>query len=169
MIHSETKIMTDQPKNPVQDPSKKWYSIKEAAEYLGISQPTIFRWMKEGVLSFYKVGNSTRFSQEGLDAVIEKTTGMKEAEKAAGSCIACGHTVLVEGRMQSTGKFYFKPSSSSFWSLHEALVSTRARVCPACGYIQLYADTDKLKKLKPKEIEQANEAEAEPDIDDIEQ
>jgi predicted nucleic-acid-binding Zn-ribbon protein len=109
--------------------------------------------MKEGTLSFYKVGGSTRFSKEGLDAVIDKTTGQKEAEKSAGTCIACGHSTLVEGRMQSTGKMYFKPDKSSFWVLHEAVVGTKAKVCPACGYIQLYADTERLKKLKPKEIE----------------
>jgi excisionase family DNA binding protein len=146
--------MTEEVHNPNQDAPKQWYNIKEASEYLGISQPTIFRWMKEGTLSFYKVGGSTRFSKEGLDALIDKTTGQKEAEKSAGTCIACGHSTLVEGRMQSTGKMYFKPDKSSFWVLHEAVAPTKAKVCPACGYIQLYADTDRLKKLKPKEIEQ---------------
>ncbi len=68
---------------------KRWFTIKEAADYLGISQPTLFRWMKEGTLSFYKVGGATRFSQEGLDAVIEKSTGEKEAQQAAGRCVAC--------------------------------------------------------------------------------
>lgn len=146
--------MTDDIKNPDPNTPKQWYTIKEASEYLSVSQPTIFRWMKEGTLSFYKVGGSTRFSKEGLDAVIDKTTGLKEAEKTAGCCVACGHTTLVEGRIQSTGKLYFKPDKSSFWVLHEAVVPTKAKVCPACGYIQLYADTDRLKKLKPKEIEQ---------------
>ncbi len=39
---------------------KKWFSVKEAAAYLGKSEPTIFRWMKDGTLSFYKVGRATR-------------------------------------------------------------------------------------------------------------
>ena len=131
---------------------EKWYTVKEAADYLGVSQPTLFRWMKEGVLSFYKIGGATRFSKEGLDAVIEKNTGQKEAEKAAGCCVACGHTILVEGRVQGVGKLYFKPAKSSFWVLHEALVPTTAKVCPACGYVQWYADIRKLRKLKPHEI-----------------
>lgn len=131
----------------------KWYTIKEAADYLGISQPTVFRWMKEGILSFYKIGGATRFSKEGLDAVIDKTTGQKEAEKAAGRCVACGHNILVEGRVQGMGKLYFKPARSSFWVLHEAMVPTTAKVCPACGYVQWYADTEKLKRLKPLEID----------------
>lgn len=131
---------------------EKWYTIKEAADYLRISQPTIFRWMKEGTLSFYKIGGATRFSKEGLDAVIDKTTGQKEAEKAAGRCAACGHDILVEGRVQGAGKLYFRPARASFWVLHEAMVPTTAKVCPACGYVQWYADVEKLKRLKPHEI-----------------
>ncbi len=135
------KIKTDQ---------KRWYAIQEAAEYLGVSQPTIFRWMKQGLLSFYKVGGSTRFSQEGLDAVIEKTTGQKEAEAAAGRCAACGHSVLVEGRLQGAGRLYFRPRKTRFWAFAEALVPTTARVCAACGYIQMHADTSKLNRLRPE-------------------
>ena len=74
---------------------RRWYTVQEAAEYLGVSQPTIFRWMKDGQLSFYKIGGSTRFVREGLDAVIEKTTGSKEAEGAAG-CLNRVHPVGLE-------------------------------------------------------------------------
>jgi excisionase family DNA binding protein len=126
-----------------------WYSIPEAAEYLGISQPTLFRWMKQGMVSFYKVGGSTRFAKEGLDAVIEKTTGRKEAEAAAGRCAACGHSVLVDGRLQGTGRLYFLPEKTKFWVFAESSVPTRAKVCTACGFIQLNADVAKLNKLKP--------------------
>lgn len=134
------------------DTPKKWYTVKEAAEYLGVSQPTIFRWMKEEVLSFYKIGGSTRFSQEGLDSLIEKSTGEKEAAQAAGCCVVCGHTILVEGRVQAAGKLYFKPAKSGFWVLHEAMVPTQAKACPACGHIQFYVDPKKLRALKPKEM-----------------
>jgi len=127
---------------------KRWYTIREAAEYLEVSQPTIFRWMKEGLLSFYKVGGSTRFEQAGLDAVIEKTTGRKEAEQVASRCAACGHSVLVPGRLQGAGKLYFKPDKTKFWVLDHSLVPTAARVCAACGYMQLHVDTTKLGRLK---------------------
>ena len=135
------------------DEDKKWFSVKEAAEYLGISQPTVFRWMKEGLLSFYKVGNSTRFSQESLDAVIEKTTGSKEAEAVKGQCAACGHSILLEGRLQGTSRLYFRPDRTRFWTFEESLVSVRARTCAACGFIQMYADTEKLNRLRPEEEE----------------
>jgi excisionase family DNA binding protein len=131
--------------------TKGWYSVPEAAAYLHVSEPTIFRWMKEGTLSFYKVGGGTRFTQEGLDAVIEKTTGRKEAEAVAGRCAACGHGVLVEGRLQGTGRLYFRPAKTRFWPVAEPMVDVRVRACAACGSLQLHADTAKLERLKPEE------------------
>ncbi|MFW6159209.1 MAG: helix-turn-helix domain-containing protein [Planctomycetota bacterium] len=127
--------------------TKQWYTVGEAAEYLQVSEPTIFRWMKQGTLSFYKVGGSTRFSKEGLDAVIEKTTGRKEAEAAFNRCTACGHHGLVDGRLQGAGRLYFKADQTRFWTFSESLVPSRARCCPACGHIQLFADTEKLQRL----------------------
>jgi len=127
-----------------------WYSVREAADYLGISEPTVFRWMKDGSLSFFKVGNSTRFSKESLDAVIEKVTGRKEAEMVLGRCAACGHTVLLEGRLRGAGRIYFQPKKTKFWTLDESLVPTTARVCAACGYVQLHAEVGKLSRLQPE-------------------
>lgn len=135
----------------------RWFSVKGAADYLGVSEPTIFRWMKEGTISFYKVGGATRFSQEGLDLLFEKTTGSKEAESISSKCAVCGHGVLVDGHVRGAGKLYFKPAKSSFWVLTEAMVPTRARVCAACGYIHFHADTAKLKKLKAKAVEEKKE------------
>lgn len=128
----------------------QWYSVSDAAGYLGVSEPTLFRWMKEGLLSFYKVGGSTRFTQEGLDAVVEKSTGRKEAEASAGRCAACGHGTLIAGRFQGAGRLYFKPEKTMFWVWTESLVGTVAKVCAACGYLHLYADTEKLSRLKPE-------------------
>ena len=128
----------------------EWMSVSEAAEYLSVSEPTIYRWMREGILSFYKVGGATRFAREGLDAVIEKTTGSKEAEAAAGRCTCCGHGVLVEGRLQSTGRLYFHPQQTRFWVFAESLVPTTARVCVACGHVQLHVDATKLTRLVPQ-------------------
>ncbi len=127
---------------------RRWFTVPQAAEYLGVSQPTIFRWMKDRQLSFYKVGGATRFSQEGLDALVEKTTGQKEAEAARGRCASCGHGVLVDGRLQGTGRLYFKPDKTRFWVLAESLVGINARVCASCGYIQMHADASKLDKLR---------------------
>lgn len=138
-------------------PARAWFTVKEAADYLGVSEPTIFRWMKQGLLSFYKVGGSTRFSKEGLDALIEKTTGSKEAEAARNRCAACGHNMLVEGNMQGVGRLYFRPDRTRFWSLEEGLVPLRATVCPACGFVQIHADADKLRRLVPQAEDEEQE------------
>jgi len=137
---------------------KKWYSIRDAADYLGVSEPTIYRWMKDQTLSFYKIGGSTRFSREGLDAVIEKTTGRKEAEASAGRCASCGHNVLIDGRMQGTGRLYFRPDKTKFWVFADSMVGLRAKVCAACGFVQIHADTSKLTKLKPDKNGKAGKA-----------
>ena len=99
---------------PSESKEKQWYSIREAAEFLSVSEPTIYRWMKDQTLSFYKIGSSTRFSRDGLDAVIEKTTGRKEAEASAGRCASCGHSILLDGRLQGTGRLYFRPDKTKF-------------------------------------------------------
>jgi excisionase family DNA binding protein len=137
-------------------PGKRaWLSVAEAATYLDVSQPTIFRWMKEGLLSFYKVGGSTRFSMESLDAVVEKTTGRIEAEAAAGKCAACGNSTLVEGSLQGTGRIFFKPLRTRFWTFSESLVPTVARTCTACGHVQIHADTSRLNRIRKKEVEES--------------
>ena len=144
-------------KQKVNAEARDWYSIPEAATYLGVSEPTVFRWMKQGTLSFYKVGASTRFSQEGLDAVIEKTTGQKEAEAVAGRCAACGHNILIEGHLRGAGRLYFQPKKAKFWTFVESMVPTKSRVCAACGYLQLHADTSKLRRLSREERREREE------------
>ncbi len=124
-----------------------WLSIGEAADYLGVSEPTIYRWMRDGKLSFYKVGDSTRFRRENLDMVIEKHTGAHEADYYGSRCVACGHSRLVRGRVQSTGNVYFKPAHTRFLTLHQSLVRVEARVCPRCGYVQMFTDTEQLAHL----------------------
>ena len=146
------------PGDPLGGPTTRWLNVRQAAEYLGVSQPTIFRWMKDGSLSFYKVGGSTRFSTEGLDAVIEKSTGSKEAEAAQGRCTSCGHSVLINGKVQGTGRLYFRPSKTRFWVWKEGLVPLSTKVCAACGFIQMHADTSTLTQLMTDEEREREEA-----------
>ena len=103
--------------------------------------------MKQGAISFNKIGKATRFSQRNLDAIIEKTTGENEAQECAARCASCGNSELAEGQLQGIGKMYFRPARAKFWVLDEALVPTRCRVCTACGYIQIHAETTKLRRL----------------------
>ncbi len=146
-------------KNNAGESAEQMYTIKEAAAYLKVSEPTLYRWMKEGSLSFFKVGGSTRFSRDGLDALFEKTTGTREVEAVRRRCAVCGHSVLVEGMVRSTGQMYFKPDKARFWTLKESLVQTRAKVCTACGYLQLFVDAERLDELLPEEIKNTENCE----------
>ncbi|HYF00992.1 MAG TPA: hypothetical protein VEJ18_18865 [Planctomycetota bacterium] len=62
-------------------------------------------------------------------------------------CLWCESRNMAEGRIQGTGRVYFAPANTRFWTLLDGLVDLKARVCVDCGYIDLYADTRKLKKL----------------------
>jgi excisionase family DNA binding protein len=135
-----------------------WFTIAEAAGYLGISEPTIYRWMRDGKLSFYKVGDSTRFKKENLDMVVEKYTGTHEADFHVSRCAVCGHSHLIAGRVQSTGNVYFRPARTRFFTLHQSLISVEARVCARCGYVQLYADPVRIDRLLRDEDREHEEA-----------
>jgi len=126
-----------------------WFTIPEAAQYLNVSEPTVYRWMREGKISFYKVGDATRFKKQNLDMVFEKHTGKIEAQYYGARCVACGHTYLVPGKIQAAGNVHFKPARTRFFTLLESIVRLQARVCPRCGFVQVFGDTEKLSRLVP--------------------
>jgi excisionase family DNA binding protein len=125
-----------------------WYSIKEAAEYLDIGEPTLYRWMKEGQITYRKVGDSTRFWKEDLDAVMDVYPSAKDVEKVRSFCPLCHHPNLVEGRAQSTGLIYFRPKKTKFWTFTDSNVETQARMCSHCGALFWFGDTAKLNSLR---------------------
>jgi excisionase family DNA binding protein len=133
---------------PEATPKIKWYSISEAAEFLDVGEPTLYRWMREGKITYRKVGDSTRFWQEDLDAVMEVFHGAKNLDKVREVCPVCRHDELVEGVVRSTGLTYFTPKQTKFWTLKDSYVSTTARMCPRCGAIVWFGDTTKLAKLQ---------------------
>jgi excisionase family DNA binding protein len=49
----------------------EWMTIREAAEYLKCSVPTIHRRINSGQLRAYKSGSITRLKRESLDAMLE--------------------------------------------------------------------------------------------------
>jgi excisionase family DNA binding protein len=135
----------------------KWYSIREAAEYLDVGEPTLYRWMKEGKITFRKVGDSTRFWREDLDAVMQVFHSEKEVDKALERCPVCGHDRRIEGKVRGTGLVYFVPKKTKFWTLRDSFVETTARMCARCGAIAWFGDAKKLGKLL---LHQANETAA---------
>jgi excisionase family DNA binding protein len=130
------------------NPRPRWFSIKEAAEYLDVGEPTLYRWIKDGKVTYRKVGDSTRFWQEDLDAVMEVFHSKRDAAKVKLVCPLCRHDELVDGRLQSTGLNYFQPEKTKFLTLLPSNVSTQARMCARCGVIVLFGDTAKLAKLR---------------------
>lgn len=124
-----------------------WMTVKDAAEYLGVSEPTIFRWMREGTISFFKIGGSTRFRRENLDMMARKVTGKGEGEQLASQCSVCGHSFMLPGSVRSTGKIYFMPKKTKFLVMGDSNVEIAARACPICGHLDMFADTAKLAKI----------------------
>ena len=127
---------------------RHWYTIKEAAKYLEIGEPTLYRWMREGKITFRKIGDSTRFWKEDLDSVMEIHPSARDAEKVHQFCPVCHHDELVEGRVQGTGLNYFYPGKSKFWTLKGSHINTQARMCARCGAIVWFGDTTKLIGLR---------------------
>ena len=104
--------------------------------------------MREGKLTYRKVGDSTRFWQEDLDSVMEVFHSDKDLDKAKEVCPVCRHTELVEGRVRGAGLVYFVPNKTRFWTLKDSFVGTSARMCTRCGAIAWFGDTTKLGKLR---------------------
>lgn len=139
--------MGEEPKEP--GGTREWLGIAEACEHLQISEQTMFRWMREGKISYYKVGKSTRFLLEDLNRLVERVVGKPEGEASAARCAVCGNSRLIAGTLSALGEVRFMPQKTKFWVWEDSSVPVSARCCPACGHVQLQADISKLQKLQP--------------------
>lgn len=126
----------------------RWFTIKTAAAYLDVGEPTIYRWMREGKITFRKVGDSTRFLKPDLDAVIQVHPSHRDVDQVTEFCPACHHTELVSGRVQGTGLVYFRPEKAKFWTFRTNNVDTQARMCARCGVIVWVGDVEQLAALR---------------------
>lgn len=126
----------------------KWFSIREAAEFLDVGEPTLYRWMRDGKITFRKVGDSTRFWQEDLDSVMQVFHSAKDTDKAREVCMVCRHDELIEGKVRGAGLVYFVPKKTRFWTLKDSNIETTARMCTRCGAIAWFGDTAKLAALR---------------------
>ena len=126
----------------------RWYSIQQAAAYLDVGEPTLYRWMRDGKITYRKVGDSTRFWREDLDSVMEVFHSEKDADKTREICPFCHHDELVEGKVRGTGLVYFVPNKTKFWTLKDSFVETTSRMCTRCGAIAWFGDTAKLAALR---------------------
>ena len=130
-------------------PMPVWYTIREAAEYLSVGEQTIYRWMREGKLTYRKIGDSTRFLRRDLDGMIQVYHGETgDVDVVIQRCPACGGDDLVAGRVRGTGLHYFQPEKARFWTLKPSMIDTRAKMCAQCGYLSMFGDLDHLHKLR---------------------
>jgi excisionase family DNA binding protein len=149
MEYNDSVKTPETPAEKASAPDKTaWYSIKEAAEILDVGEPTLYRWMRDGKITFRKVGDSTRFWREDLDAVMQVFHSSRDIEQAREVCPVCHHDELVEGKVQGTGLNYFRPKKAKFWTLRDAYISTQAKMCSRCGAIAWFGDTVKLTALR---------------------
>ena len=130
-------------------PKPTWFSIKEAAEYLDVGEPTIYRWMRDKKLTFRKVGDSTRFLQQDLDAIIQVHPAEGDANRAREFCPVCHGTDLTSGNLRSTGLIYFQPDKTKFWTFRDSSIKIKSRMCADCGAIFQFGDTEGLCKIQP--------------------
>jgi excisionase family DNA binding protein len=133
---------------------QRWYSIQEAAAYLEITEPTLYRWMREKKITFRKVGDSTRFWREDLDAVMQVFHSERSVEDNKTICPVCHGSEVTEGIFSSTGLNYFQPKKTKFLTLKSGNISTSAMMCRRCGAITLFGDTAKLNALLEKAAEE---------------
>jgi excisionase family DNA binding protein len=52
--------------------------IRQAAEYLGISGDTLYRYASEGFVPAFKLGNRWRFRKSLLDAWMDEKSGVSQ-------------------------------------------------------------------------------------------
>ena len=140
---------------------KKWFSIKEAAKYLSVGEPTLYRWMRNGKITFRKVGDSTRFLVQDLDSFVQVFPSKKNAENVKQICPVCHSTELVEGVFRSTGLNYFRPKKTKFWALKDSNIKTVSMMCLQCGAISLFGDKKKMSALVIKSQEEEEKSTSE--------
>jgi excisionase family DNA binding protein len=59
-------------------------TVDQAAEYLGVSRPTLYRWMRKGLVTYYAVGSvRRRFRREDLDAAYLRVEANRRSADAS--------------------------------------------------------------------------------------
>ncbi len=128
--------MPDSDQNKI-TPATKWLTISEACQYLDISEQTMFRWMRSGKITYYKVGKSTRFKEEDLDKVVERVASKGYTSEDPATCHICGNTELIKGSLSALGELVFKPQKSKFAVWKDSAIEVQAYCCSKCGNITL--------------------------------
>ena len=65
-------------------------------------------------------------------------------------CTTCGSEEVQPGKLQSTGRLYFRPGSSKFLGLRTANITVEGSICTNCGHIMLCGNVKKARALVGK-------------------
>lgn len=65
-----------------QAPMREVLDIRQAAEYLGISGDTLYRYASEGFIPAFKLGNRWRFRKSLLDGWMDEKSGVRPVAAA---------------------------------------------------------------------------------------
>lgn len=69
-------------KDPLENRPETYVTLKEAAKYLRVSYRTVYRWLSQGRLKFFRAGaESTRIPLSELDKFIAENTNETKKEK----------------------------------------------------------------------------------------
>lgn len=69
--------------NPLATRQIVYLTIPEAAEYLRVSPRTVYRWLREGRLQRFRLGNVSRIEMAALDRFVAQFTENTEVPHAA--------------------------------------------------------------------------------------
>ncbi len=67
----------------VQTMLREVMDIRQAAEYLGISADSLYRYASEGTIPAFKLGNRWRFKRSLLDSWMVQQSGVQEPSNVA--------------------------------------------------------------------------------------
>jgi excisionase family DNA binding protein len=73
--------------NAVHQMLREVMDIRQAAEYLGISGDTLYRYASEGFIPAFKLGNRWRFKRSLLDAWMVEQSGTRGGHSASGVAV----------------------------------------------------------------------------------
>jgi len=63
------------------------------------------------------------------------------------TCLRCGSSGIEPGRVQSTGRLYFRPANPRIMTARTADIPLQASMCLSCGTIDFRGEVDKARKL----------------------
>lgn len=58
-------------------PERKWITCADVSEQLEVSESTPYRWIREGRLPAYRVGDQIRIDPEDVKALVRPTPSFK--------------------------------------------------------------------------------------------